>query len=234
MAPGPQRLPRGRTQDVPSTRQGHSALLSRLDPEPHPCSTSVSKTATCARHALPKSRSRSTGWLSTPSPGLRPPHLTCACEHLHLLRLSQPHSHPLQHTGDVITGPVQAVVLHVPTHTPIVREGQPELTCAGPCPALAKTPPTVPTLGRPWPGALRPASLQEPHGCNIHPIPKQARGLEPWVSMANHQRQPHEVRSTRVTSTLSSGEGRGVPGVFGSLRTSRQRPPLLRTAQWPP
>lgn len=139
-------------------------------PSPLLCSTSVSKTATCAHHALPNSRSRSTGWLSRPSPGLRPPHLTCACEHLHLLRLPQPHSHPLQHTGDVITGPVQAVVLHVPTHTPTVREGQPELTCAGPCPALAKTPPMVPTLGRPWPGALRPASPQEPVAATSTPF----------------------------------------------------------------
>lgn len=104
------------------------------------CSTSVPRTATCAHSVLcPQPQpSRSAG---SPSPGLRPPRLTCPREHLHLLRLPQPHSHPLQHTGYVIAGSVQAVVLHIPTHRPAVRGWEPGPGRAGSWPAPPRTPP---------------------------------------------------------------------------------------------
>lgn len=222
-------LPRGRTQGVPSARQGHPALLSRLDPEPPPLQHLSSRNSHVCPRVLPSSRSP-TGWFSTPSPGLRPPRLTCACEHLHLLRLPQPHSHPLQHTGDVVTGPVQAVVLNVPTHTPTVRKGQPELTCAGTCPALARTPPVVPNLGPPWPGALRPASPQEPVAATSTPFLSRPGAWSPWSARP----------ATGGSRTRSGAPGPPAlsPGeeelCLAFSVHSTQRPPLRRTAQWPP
>lgn len=73
----------------------------------------------------PDSQACSMGW--SPKPGrTEGPHLTCTREDLDLLCLAQPHSHTLQHAHHVITGPVQAIVLHVPAQASISpREPRP-------------------------------------------------------------------------------------------------------------
>lgn len=97
------------------------------------------------------------------SPG-GPPRLTCAREHLHLVGLPQPHRHVLQHTGDVITGSVQAVMLHIPTET----RGQ------GREPGQ-----DTPQSRRHAPSHLAVTTCPKPpSGCIVHPSPEQAHDLQ--------------------------------------------------------
>lgn len=164
------------------------SIQSSSPPHPTPRAPSSPETfgtraALCTHGVLSLQSAPLDGVATQGQSGPGPP-LTCACEHLHLLRLAQLHSHPLQHTGYVITGPTQAIELRVPAHRPLVSDWEPGPGPREVTPGSTKDPswawvgmgvwtlrkPKVDSLASPpvwpWPAAL---SYKGGNNCLVHP-----------------------------------------------------------------